>query len=158
MYFSYIASVIMLSLAIYGGWLLIRDIWEMFIEPRLAEMPSASFLIIVKDCEQEIEDLMRYLVQEIENNDSDCDIVVVDNNSNDLTPSILARLADDNPMLQIIRVSNGSKPVAEGLPLCRGGIVHVLEIGKRLSGEEFMLAVCKLLEQDRREVAVVRHD
>lgn len=158
MYFSYIASVIMLSLAIYGGWLLIRDIWDMFIEPRLAQLPNASFLVIVKDCEQDIEDLMRYLVREIENNDSDCDIIVVDNNSSDLTPAILARLADENPILEIIRVTNGAKPVAEGLPLCRGGVVHVLEIGRRLSSEEFMLAVCKLLEQDRREAAVVRND
>jgi hypothetical protein len=158
LYFSYIGSVILLSLAIYGGWLLIRDIWDMFIEPRLVQLPSASFLIIVKDCEQEIEDLMRYLVREIENNDSDCDIVVVDNNSSDLTPVILARIADDNPIIEIIRVTNGAKPVAEGLPLCRGGVVHVLEIGRRLSADEFMLTVCKLLEQDKREVAVVRHD
>lgn len=158
MYFSYIASVIMLSLAIYGGWLLIRDIWEFFIEPRLAQLPSASFLIIVKDCEQEIENLMRYLIQQIENNDADCDIVVVDNNSSDLTPAILSRLEEDTHVMQVIRVENGAKPVAEGIPLCRGGVVHVLEIGRRLSGEQFMAEVSNLLEQGRREVAVMRND
>lgn len=158
MYFSYFASVIMLSLAIYGGWLLIRDIWDMFIEPQLAPMPNASFLVIVKDCENDIEDLMRYLLREIENNDADCDIVAVDNNSHDLTPSILSRLADDNPLMQLVIVPHGSRPVAEGLPLCRGGVVHVLEVGKRLTRDEFMMAVCSLLQQDKREVAVVRHD
>lgn len=158
MYFSYIASVVMLSLAIYGGWLLIRDIWEAFIEPRLASMPNASFLIIVKDCENDIEDLMRFLLHEIENNDADCDVVVVDNNSQDLTPSILTRLADDNPFMQVVTVPHGARPAADGLPLCRGGVVHVLELGKRLSSDEFMTAVCSLLQQDRREAAVVRHD
>lgn len=157
MYFSYIASVIMLSLAIYGGWLLLRDVWELFIEPRLAPLPSASFLVIVKDCEQEIEDLMRHLLREIENKEAACDVVAVDNNSSDLTPVILTRLADDNNILQVLCVSEGAKPVAEGLPLCRGGVVHVLEVGRRLNGHEFMLAVSSLLEQDKREV-IVRND
>ncbi|MDD4599632.1 MAG: glycosyltransferase [Negativicutes bacterium] len=158
MYFSYFVSVIMVSLALYGGWLLLRDMWDMFIEPQLAELPSASFLIIVQDCEQEIEGLLYFLINQLERYDSDYDIVVVDNHSGDLTPSILARLSDAHPVVQVIRVPYGRRPVAEGMPLCRGGVVHVMEIGKRLSGEEFMAAVGSLLERDKREVAIVRHD
>jgi hypothetical protein len=132
--------------------------WDMFIEPQLTELPSESFLIIVQDCEQEIEGLLYYLIRQLGPNDSDYDIVVVDNHSCDLTPSILTRLAYDHPVLQVIRVPYGRRPVAEGMPLCRGGVVHVLEIGKRLSGAEFMAAVGLLLERDKRVAAVVRHD
>lgn len=159
MYFSYITSVIMVSLAIYGGWLLIKDMWEMFIEPRFAQMPSASFLIVTKDCENEIEDMIRYLMSQIEMSDSDSDVVVVDYSSQDITPLILARLADEYcDGLTVLNASPNCRPVAEGMPHCRGGVVHVLDIGNRLNYEEFMLAVCWLLEQGRREAAVLHND
>lgn len=155
MYFSYMASVVMVALAIYGAWLLVRDIWELFLSPRLVELPGVSFLIGVRNGEQEIEELIRYLGREIEATGLVCDVVVVDCNSEDLTPLILARLAQQLPFLQLFRL-NGGRNLADGLPLCRGGVVHVLELGTRLSGEEFMAVVCRLLRQDQREVAVLR--
>lgn len=159
MYFSYMTSVFIVSLAIYGGWLLIKDMWEMFIEPRLAQMPSASFLIVAKDCEYEIEDMVRYLMRQIEMAESDCDVVVVDNNSQDITPLILSRLADEYcEGLTVLNAPPNCRPVAEGMPLCRGSVVHVLDIGNRLSSEEFMFAVCWLLEQSKKEAAVLGND
>ena len=155
MYFSYAVSVIMLSLAIYGAWLLVKDIWTLFLQPRIVEMPSASFLIVVKNFEHEIEDLIRYLMREIEAVGTSCDVVIVDNHSNELTPAILARLQEELG-LTVLTLPAHPRPVAEALPLCRGAVVHVLELGNRLSAEEYMMAVCTLLRQDSREITMIR--
>lgn len=155
MYFSYIFSVIILSLAIYGAWLLVKDIWTLFLQPEIVEMPSASFLIVVKNAEHEIEDLIRRLMREIERAGTDCDVVVVDNHSYDLTPAILRRLEEELG-LTVLTAPASLRPAADALPLCRGAVVHVLELGTRLSSEECMMAVCTLLRQDGREIMLVR--
>ncbi|HEY3425094.1 MAG TPA: hypothetical protein VGL27_09880, partial [Negativicutes bacterium] len=85
MVISYTASVIMLSLAMYGLWCFLHDLWDWFLDPRLSKLPSTSFLIVVKNREQEIEDMLRYLVREIEATVVPCDVVVVDYDSDDLT-------------------------------------------------------------------------
>ncbi|MEN6566444.1 MAG: hypothetical protein ABFC57_09085 [Veillonellales bacterium] len=150
------ASVVMVALALYGAWLLVRDVWELFLAPELMPLPSVSFLIGVRNGEQEIEDLIRYLGREIEAAGLACDVVVVDYDSEDLTPLILTRLAEQLPFLQLFRLSGGHRTLADGLPLCRGEVIHVLELGTRLSAEQFRAAVRRLLRQDQREAALLR--
>lgn len=154
MFFSYTVSVVLMSLALYGAWCVLKDIWEWYLEPKLLKMPSATFLILVRDQEQVIEDLIRYLIREIELNDQDCDAVVVDCGSTDLTPAILERLAEESTVIKVARLTEGSRPAGETLPLCSGGVIHILDLVNRLSSSEFMVTVCALLKQDGREIYV----
>jgi hypothetical protein len=144
----------MLSLAMYGLWCFLHDLWDWFLDPRLSKLPSTSFLIVVKNREQEIEDMLRYLVREIETTVVPCDVVVVDYCSDDLTPTILQRLAFEFEVLHVVHLPEHSRPVAEALPLCRGAVVHVLDMSNRLNNEDFIAVVSALLRQNSREVRV----
>lgn len=152
MFFSYTASVILLSLAMYGMWYCIRDLWKWWLAPRFVAVPNCSFLIVVKNLDYRVEELLRYLSHEIERAEVDCDIVVVDVSSDDFTAAILERLAEENPTMRVVVFSEGLRPVNEAIALCRGSIVHVMDLANRMSVEDFMVAVCGLLRQDYHEV------
>lgn len=156
MFFSYTASVILLSLAMYGMWYCIRDLWKWWLAPRLLSVPSCSFLIVVRNLDYRVEDLLRYLAHEIEGAEFECDIVVVDVSSDDLTAVILDRLADDIPHLSVVAFSAGMRPASDAIALCRGNVVHVMDLANRMNVDEFMVAVCGLLRQDYHDVMIRR--
>lgn len=156
MFFSYTASVILLSLAMYGMWYCIRDLWKWWLEPRLLSVPSCSFLIVVRNLDYKVEDLLRYLAHEIERAEYECDIVVVDVSSDDLTAVILERLVEEVPFLTVVAFSAGMRPVSDAIALCRGSVVHVMDLANRMNADEFMVAVCGLLRQDYQNVMIKR--
>lgn len=148
MFFSYTLSVLLLSFSIYGAWCFIHDLWKWWLEPKLVPRPSGSFLVVVRNLDGDIEDLLRYLARAIAYAEVDWDIVVVDVSSNDFTPVILERLATDNECIQVMVLAAGQRALGEAIPLCRGQVVHVLDLSNRLTTEDFMMAVCGLLRQD----------
>ena len=150
MSFSYTASVILLSLAIYGGWCLLRDMWQWYLEPRLIRPLGSTFLIFVHNQEEEIEELVRYFLQEMEMSEVECDAVVIDCASTDLTSAILERLATDHSLLHVVTLQDSSRPVGELLPLCRGSVIHILDMSNRLNSSEFLVTACALLRQSGR--------
>jgi len=149
-------SVILLSLAMYGIWCFLHDSWKWWLEPRLVSVPSCSFLVVVKNLDGEVEDLFRFLARKIENAEIDSDIVVVDVSSNDFTAAILERLASDFEFMQVVARPAGQRTISDAIALCRGTVVHVLDLSNRMSTEEFMVTVCALLRQDSHDVLVRR--
>ncbi|SDF79230.1 hypothetical protein [Sporolituus thermophilus] len=154
MFFSYTASVVLLSLALYGLWCFLKDLWDWYLAPKVFRPPSVTFLVLVKNAEQEIEDLLRYLIRELESADTDVDAVVVDCGSTDLTLPIVERLAAATETVTVLPLPASARPVAEALPLCRGKVVHVLDLTSRLRGQDFLVSVCALLRSDCRTVIV----
>jgi ribosomal silencing factor RsfS len=149
-------SVILLSFAMYGAWCFFHDSWKWWLEPRLMPMPNCSFLVVVKNLDGEIEDLLRFLVRKIENSENDDDIVVVDVSSNDFTAGILERLASDIEIITVVVRPAGQRVISEAIALCRGKVVHVLDLSNRMNAEDFMVTVCALLRQDGHDVLVRR--
>jgi len=156
MVFSYTMSVLFLSLSMYGMYCFFHDLWRWWLEPGLADMPSGSFLVLVRNLDREIEDIFRYLTVSIEEAGLDWDIVAVDLSSNDLTACILERFASRSDRMQVLVLSSSSKPVGEAMALCRGKVVHVLDLSHRLNTEECMIAIRTLLRQGKREALVKR--
>lgn len=156
MFFSYTVSVILLSLAMYGMWCFLQDSWKWWLEPRLMPVPSCSFLVVVKDLDGEIEELLRFLARKIENSDIDSDIIVVDVSSNDFTTAILEKLASDIEIITVVVRVAGQRVISEGMSLCRGRVVHVLDLSNRLNAEDFMTTVNVLLREDRHDVLARR--
>lgn len=154
MFFSYTASVVLVSLALYGLWCFGKDLWDWYLAPHIFRPPGVTFLILVKNAEQEIEYLLRYLIRELETADIDADAVVVDCGSTDLTLAIIERLTAEAETVTVLPLPESAKPVAEALPLCRGQVVHVLDLVSRLRGEDFVVAVCALLRSAGRTPAV----
>ncbi|SDD78122.1 hypothetical protein [Sporomusa acidovorans] len=154
MFLSYSATVILLSLALYGLWYILKDAWGWFTTLEFVRLPTASFVILVHNMEYEVEDLMRFLIKEMAEGGHEIDVVVVDCGSDDLTPTILRRLAGEMPALTVVNSVSMARPVAEALPLCRGAVVHVLDLTSRLKSKQFMAVVSSLLRKNQREVAV----
>ncbi|CVK19913.1 hypothetical protein [Sporomusa sphaeroides] len=154
MFLSYSVSVIMVSLALYGLWHLIRDIRNWVTTFAFVRLPGASLVILVRNLEYEVEDLIRYLANEMADGGQECDAVVVDCGSDDLTPIILSRLAVEIPALTVVSTERAARPVTEVLPLCRGAVVHVLDLTSRLQIEQFTAVVASLLRQNHREVVI----
>ncbi|QDR81981.1 hypothetical protein [Sporomusa termitida] len=154
MFLSYPVSIVIVSLALYGLWYVLKDVWNWFTALELVRLPDASFIILLKNMEYEVEDLMRYLVSELEEGSHGFDAVVVDCGSDDLTPVILQRLAGEMPVLTIVHSRSSLRPVSEAMPLCRGSVVHVLDLTTRLKTEEFIAVVASLLRQKKGDIAI----
>lgn len=156
MFFSYTLSVVLLSLSIYGAWCFVHDLWKWWLEPRLISRPSCSFLVVVKNLDEDVEDLLGYLARSIEYAEVDWDIVVVDISSNDFTLAILERLVRNSEIIKVMVLPAGQRAIGEAVPLCRGKVVHVLDLSNRMSTEDFMAVVCALLRPDSDEVLLRR--
>jgi hypothetical protein len=151
-------SVILVSLAMFGVWCFIKDLWSWLLRPQLLPVPSVTFLLLVQNMEQEVEGVVRYLMREMADTDVECDAVVVDCNSDDLTAVILTRLVYELPGLQVCRMPEGARSVGTALPLCRGSVIHVMDMVHRLNSDEFMITVCNILQRDLQEFAIRQRD
>jgi hypothetical protein len=146
LFFSYIASVILLSLALYGLWHVVRDVWEAYHIHRVNDPMSVSLLLIVRNTEQQIEGMIRYLLQEVAADSFWCELVIVDYASDDITPAILDRLAIDFPQLKVIHLAPAARAVADGMAFCQGEVVYVLDFVNRLRCERFMNTVGRIMQ------------
>ena len=151
MFLSYTASVILVSLALYGLWYVIKDIWAWLTGFVYLQLPDASFVILVHNMEYELEELLRFLAAEMADGNYECDVIAVDCGSDDLTLAILRRLAAELPGLTVVSAGRAIRPVDEVLPICRGAVVHVLDLTGRLKAGQFMAVVSSLLRQTQRE-------
>lgn len=147
MFFTYWASVVLISLAIYGILCLMYDLWGRYMQTGFRYQASVSLLILVKDREQDIEMLVYDLTGRMERSRLTCDAVIVDCGSDDLTYDILSRMRELSPALDVVRLAGSLRPVSEALPLCRGEIIHVLDLTCRLSPALLIPAVDRLLWQ-----------
>ena len=126
MLFSYTASVILLSLAIFGLWCFCLEGWKWYIKPHVLHLPSVSFLFIVKNMEHEIEQMMRGILREMEIASITCEAVVVEAGSDDLTPRILVYLAGESTLLKVLHLPQEECPILKSTAcLRRGGSLYV---------------------------------
>lgn len=151
---SYPVSVVLVSLALYGLWYVGKDLWNWFTALQGMCLPAVSFVIFVHNLEYEVEDLLRYLVHEISDGSHEHDVIVVDCGSDDLTPAILRRLSAELPVLTVVRSECASRPLPEVLPICRGAVVHVLDLAGRLDSRQFKAVVTALLGKNQQGVVV----
>jgi hypothetical protein len=142
---SYITEVIIVSLAIYGLWNVFRDGWRVYLLARWRAPLRSSFLVVVRNVEQQVEYMVRYFLQEFADDDT-CEIIVADCGSDDITPLVLDRLASDHPALKVVHLAADARPVTDSMPFCQGDIVHVLDFVNRLNCEDFAAAVHRVIK------------
>lgn len=145
---SYEMGVTLLSLALFGGWCFLQELWCWLIAPRVLPRPRLSFLLLVHDIEQEVEALLRHLQLELETAEVDCDVIVLDCGSADLTPEISARLENEFANLRLVRAE--SADVRRALMECRGEVVHVLDTVHRITPDALLPTVRWVLKGERR--------
>lgn len=147
MFWPYWISVILVALAIYGLW----QLWSQFVllalMPRSSRALSVSLLVVTRNAEASIESAVRYLLQQAELEESWQEVVIVDHGSDDLTPAILCRLAERHPLLRAVCLPAAARPVADGLALCRGEIIEILDLVSRLSDRDLHHATRLLLRK-----------
>lgn len=151
---SYSVLVALLSLALYGAVCLAGELWCWLTRPRVYRSPGVSLVIIVRDAADYLEFMLRALIALVESGDLPCDAVVVDTGSCDLTAAIAQRLAQGRLWLTVVTGVTENEAVAAALPHCCGGVVHVLDLCRRLTPRDFVPLVTTLLRQDSRDIIV----
>ncbi|MDR3560104.1 MAG: glycosyltransferase [Negativicutes bacterium] len=141
MFFSYVVSVVLVSLALYGLWHLLRDLWAACFAAGLAQLLRASLLLVVRNNEEEIEGIVRALLSEMSEEGFWVELVIVDHASEDITPAIIDRLADYYPQIKAVHLPAAARPAVEGIAFCRGEMVCLLDLTGRLRSEDLATAV-----------------
>lgn len=137
MTFGYETSVILIALAIFGIYCFVKDLWLWSMEPRVETAPRMSLLILVKDIEQDLEDMVRQLMLKIQATGIECDVILCDYHSEDLTYEIAKRLERDYAALTTVRSRHINLIMSEVLPYARGSTIQILDVVKRIKPEEF---------------------
>lgn len=146
MTFAYETSVILMSLAIFGVYCLVKDLWLWSIESRDSIVPRMSLLILVKDIEQDLEDMIRQLMLEIQAAGVECDVVICDYYSEDLTYEIAKRLEREYAGVTTVRSRHVNLIISEVLPYARGTTIQILDVVKRIKPEEFFGVVTSIFK------------
>ena len=147
MCFSYGASVILLSFAIFGVWSFFKNLWEDAVATHSFEVPKITFFVLVKNMEQDIEEMLRHMAYQIKTSEFDCDVVVVDYTSDDLTYPIAKRLAKEYyPMISVCDESKFDN-MKLNLLYCDGSIIHVIDMIKHFEPKEFIPLIGWLLRK-----------
>ncbi len=133
----WLLALVGLGLLTWGLVRLLLVTWRPGRQPVLA-----SFLLIVRDNEDEVEGALRELVARYgwwRPGDPGYEIVVVDHASTDDTPAILQRLARRyGGFLKVVRAADREEPLDTGLAACQGKAVTVLSLAN-LAGRRFLL-------------------
>jgi len=135
--YNYGSSIIMVFLALYGVWALCKDVWHGYLIARCQSPVRRSMLVILRNVEQQVEYMVRYLARQMEEENYWCDLVMVDYGSDDITSLVLDRLSVEFPILKVVHMEMEARPVIEGLSFCQGEVIHILDFVNRLSVEDF---------------------
>lgn len=150
MFFSYGVSVILLSFAILGIWCFFKSIWEDVVLAHAFTVPKITFFILVKNMEQDIEEILRHTAYEIERSGLDCEVIVVDYASDDLTYPIAKRLAKEyDPLIAVCDESKFAN-MKLGLLYAEGSVIHVVDTIRQINAKEILPLICWLLRKDGR--------
>lgn len=152
MVFTYGVSVVLLSFAMFGCLCFLKDLWSWIIQPCFYRIPKISFLVVIKDIEQDIEEMLRHLIQEIEIAELECDVVVVDVGSVDLTYAIAQRLAGEFHPIIALQATEESTAVMQAMPHCKGAVVHVIDTIHRSTPAEFVPMICWLIKETSKKI------
>lgn len=144
MFFPYFACVVLVSLALYGLWRICFGFWRFFSFGRTDRQFRTSLLVLVKDSQEQVEGLVRLLLQEAACEARWNELVVIDHASRDITPDILDRLALAYPEIKVIHMPADSRPAAEGIALCQGEIICLLDFISRLRPDDFPAIIRKV--------------
>lgn len=136
MFFSNEMASCLLAFALYGIYTLLQEAYRWSSSRSARSARLTSILVIFHNQEEVVERVVRSLLRSLANSGQDFEVVAVDRASTDLTSLILDRLAERLPGLQVLHASH--EEVGKGITLCRGSVIHVLDVARRLSPEEAM--------------------
>lgn len=143
---SPLEAIVLTALAVYGLWHVFADMWGAFFAGRAAGRHFSTVLVVVRNLEQQIEAVVRELVREIDTADEYYEVLVIDWASQDLTPVILTRLAEELPAVRVAEAGPEVRPLLAAAPLCTGNVIHVFDLVNRLTCEEFLAGLRRLIK------------
>ncbi|MGI6574725.1 MAG: glycosyltransferase family 2 protein [bacterium] len=129
-----VVQALLIVFAFYGLVVALGDIINRFRLRKKGWKPFVSILLITHNNERQIEGIARWLLNFNycdENGQLRYELVVADAQSYDNTYAILERLAREKDFLQLVRVREGQSAYEEGLAMCQGEVICLLDLKKR---------------------------
>lgn len=131
----------MLSLALYGLWCGLSQLWSYWVEPKVSFFPRPTVVIVVQDIEYEAESFLRLLF-DLTDGISNLQLVLVDEHSQDLTYEIAKRLCLNR--VGTILMRTGREQVGLSIfPACDGEVIFWLDTVRRLTLTECLQFVAQ---------------
>lgn len=130
---NHITTLILLLLAVYGLGSLLTAIGRKLSKSQRQEKPFISILVIARNDENRIEGVARWLLGLDYVDACGCpnfEIVAISGGSQDQTADILERLGREEPRL-ITKSVALAEAYEEGLALCRGEVICLLDLAKQ---------------------------
>lgn len=135
---GYETAVILISMALFGGYCLAEELWR--ICRHKPQTSPVTILLIVQNAEYEIEQLVRTAARSLAGGE----LIVIDIASNDMTRPILARLADEHTAMHIIHRSADYCAAADGIAAARGQLICICDTVHRMTTEECLARLERL--------------
>lgn len=131
MFFNDTGGVLLLSLALYGLWCGLTQVWSHWVEPKVTFVPRPTVVIVFQNIEYEAEAFLRLLF-ELTAQTSDLQLVLVDEKSHDLTYEIAQRLCLNRAGTVLMQTDRQQLGLSI-LPVCEGELIIWLDTVRRLT-------------------------
>lgn len=129
---GYEEAVIIISLAMFGLYAIIEELWH--INRYSQDVASVTILLIVRNMEEEIERLIRTICEEHIRGERE--IVIADIASTDRTRALLVRLADEAENIRIIHSDTARQAVIDAMAIARGDFIQICDLVHRVDAQE----------------------
>lgn len=130
---GYEEGVIIISLAMFGLYAIIEELWH--IRWRSQEASSVTILLIVQNAEAVLERLVRTILEDCVTSEQ-TELVIADVASTDRTRAILYHLAEETETLRIVHSETKRQAIADGMVIARGDFIQVCDLMHRVNAEE----------------------
>lgn len=136
---SDLSRIILILLAVYGFLALVAAVRRGVGRRRQeGERLFVSILVIARNDEERIEGVIRWLLN-LHYVDADghpnYEVVAVSAGAQDQTPAIIERLARETPLLTSLAVAANESAYEQGIALCRGEVICLLDLAKQTPRE-----------------------
>lgn len=129
---GYEEGIIIISLAMFGLYAIIEELWHIKWKSKSAS--TVTILLVVQNAEASLEYLLRAILDEIVSHRAE--LIVADVTSGDRTRAILHRLAEETDVIRVIHSETKRQAIADGVAIARGDFVHVCDLVHRIDTEE----------------------
>lgn len=128
---GYEEAIIIISLAIFGLYAMIEELWH--IKWHEQDTQDATIVLIVQNRESDIEHLIRSTCEYLDNR---CELVIADVASTDNTRIMLNRLIQDSDLVRIVHADSIRQGITDSISIARGSIIHICDLVHRLDTDQ----------------------
>ncbi|HHU70088.1 MAG TPA: glycosyltransferase [Thermoanaerobacterales bacterium] len=149
-------KIILWIAVFYGLFSFLSSVYRyFFVKTPTKKLINIDIILIIKNQEQIIENIIRSVAETItfgDNNSTILNLIVIDDYSTDQTPEILRILAEKYNFLKVIRmgkIQDERSPLEVGISICEGEVICILDTNSRLAPDRIKNVIFYLVDRGK---------